>query len=213
MVKKVDLLDLASKSTPKSIKEEKEASSMFEDMESKPSKKTTKKEEPLRVEHEIEIVERKPQITRYPLQQSTKIELPTKEDIDRHLELYNYTKNKIVDKSDFVTIKGREFLKKSGVKKFVNAFNISIECAEERVYELYNDFHAEYKIRAIMPTGQSVENVGICSKSELVANKNYSLHNLKSTAWTRASNRAILDLVAFGEVSAEEVDQVKGSMF
>jgi len=130
----------------------------------------------------------------------------TKEDVKRHLDMYNYVKQNIVDKSDFASIKGKKFLKKSGVRKFINAFGISIELIDEKVYNLEiagkMDTHAEVRVRAITQKGQSVEGIGIKSLSELF-DKN--LHNLKATAWTRAVNRAILDLVAFGEVSAEEI--------
>lgn len=130
----------------------------------------------------------------------------TKEDVKRHLDMYNYVKLQIVDKSDFASIKGKKFLKKSGVRKFINAFGISIELIDEKVYNLEingkMDTHAEVRVRAIKQNGQSVEGLGIKSLSELF-DKN--LHNLKATAWTRAVNRAILDLVAFGEVSAEEI--------
>jgi len=62
-----------------------------------------------------------------------------------------------------------------------------------------------------MPNGQTVEGVGYKSWSELYEK---TLHNLVSTAWTRAVNRAVSDLVGFGEVSAEEViDETKDGGF
>ena len=55
-----------------------------------------------------------------------------------------------------------------------------------------------------------VEGYAIKSKSEYWSERkqdygNYNVHNLVATAHTRAVNRAISDLVGFGEVSAEEV--------
>lgn len=129
--------------------------------------------------------------------------LPSTQEIDAFIDRYNYVKNKIVDKKkDFAEIQGRRFLKKSGWRKFINAFGISIELISKEVYEAFNDKHAEVRVRAIAPTGQIVEGLGIKSMSELYTK---TLHNLIANAWTRAVNRAVSDLVAFGEVSAEEV--------
>ena len=57
-----------------------------------------------------------------------------------------------------------------------------------------------------------MEATGDKSKSEYWSERNqnygsYNLHYLRQTAATRASNRAILNAVAFGEVSYEELDQ------
>lgn len=119
-----------------------------------------------------------------------------------HLKLYNFVKRNIVNESDFANIKGKKSLKKSGYRKFINAFKLTIELIDEKVYELMNDWHCEVRVRAITPEGQSVEGLGIKSMSELYEK---TLHNLKTNAWTRAVNRAVSDLVAFGEVSAEEL--------
>lgn len=160
------------------------------------------KVENIEEEHEIEIV-KDHEIIQYPLKV---VDLPTEDEIDKHVAIYNYVKKKVVDKNDFANIKGKRFLKKSGVRKFINAFNISVELVEKQVYELevngVNDLHAEVRVRATTPKSQAVEGIGIKSMSELF---DKSLHNLIATAWTRATNRAILDLVAFGEVSAEEI--------
>lgn len=140
--------------------------------------------------------------------------LPAKEEVAAYLDMYNYVKKKVVDESDFIKIQGKKFMKKSGWRKFIKAFNLSIELIEKNTFEFDNDIHAEVRVRAKLPSGQSVEGYAIKSKSEYYSEKyknygNYNLHNLITTAYTRAVNRAISDLVGFGEVSAEEVYQEK----
>lgn len=67
------------------------------------------------------------------------------------------------------------------------------------------------KARAIhLTTGAFQDADGSCSFSEKVARnpkqqaQMRTIHNIRAHAVTRAKNRAILDLVGFGEVSAEE---------
>jgi len=143
------------------------------------------------------------------------LDIPTKQQAAMYLDLYNFVKKKVVNQTDYQSIKGKLFLKKSGWRKFINAFKISIEEIEKKVYDLKingkEDTHAEVRVRASMPNGQTVEGVGYKSWSELYEK---TLHNLVSTAWTRAVNRAVSDLVGFGEVSAEEViDETKDGGF
>ena len=55
----------------------------------------------------------------YPIQkQDNGYQLPSKEDIDAHVAVYDYVKKKVVDTTDFIKIGKKQFLKKSGVKKF-----------------------------------------------------------------------------------------------
>jgi len=67
--------------------------------------------------------------------------------------------------------------------------------------------------RAKAPNGQYIDGDGTCDTWE--SGYPDSMHNVRATAHTRAKNRAIADLVGFGEVSAEEVrddnTQSKGS--
>ena len=129
--------------------------------------------------------------------------LPSTEVLREQIARYNFAKNELVDQSDFEEIKGKKYLKKSGWRKFINAFGLTIELIEKRTFEAYNDLHAEVRVRAIAPSGQSVEGIGYKSMSKVFGEK--SLHNMIATAWTRAVNRAVSDLVAFGEPSAEEI--------
>jgi len=193
----------------------------------KPTKtKSEKDNEMFNESVEVEVIESKPEIIiepeiepepkqTYAIQEYKPMEtLPSKAEVKRHLEMYRYVKNEIVDSSDFITFNKREFMKKSGWRKFVKAFNISIELIEKRIFkdEFDDDIHCSVRVRAFLPNGQSIEGYAIKSKSEFWSEKfdnwgNYTRHNLETTAWTRAVNRAISDLVGFGEVSAEEIDR------
>ncbi len=57
-----------------------------------------------------------------------------------------------------------------------------------------------------MTEKKNYENHRFVGSTWVVAPPN-SIHNVRSTAETRATNRAIANLVAAGEVSAEEMDQ------
>jgi hypothetical protein len=105
----------------------------------------------------------------------------------------------------------KPFLKKSGWRKIARAFNLSFERVHSHVER---DEHgaparAEVWIRAVAPNGQYGDGDGYCSADE-VRFKSWKgrqkLENdLRSTATTRAKNRATADLVGMGEVSAEEI--------
>jgi ribosomal protein S8 len=60
-----------------------------------------------------------------------------------------------------------------------------------------------YILRATAPNGVYTDGDGHCSIWEDGYSNSY--HNVKSTAFTRAKNRAISDLVGGGEVSADEI--------
>ncbi|MHB1764747.1 MAG: hypothetical protein ACYCS1_04310 [Gammaproteobacteria bacterium] len=145
-------------------------------------------------------------------------------------------KQRLLAKEDYQKIGQRDFIKKSGVKKLQNAFNISVEIVGEPViiernWEntmpsptphhptketvvivraravrkfLVNDKNTGRSVEII---GDSVEEYGSCSDRELLENKKqgYKFHNIIATAMTRASNRAIMNLLG-GEVTFEEIE-------
>lgn len=138
---------------------------------------------------------------------------------------YQDLKNKILDpKVDIQTIKGQEFKKKSYWRKVATFFNLTIETREERHEMVGRTMVWHFTVRAIAPNGRYIEGIGSCDVYEKATlrdgeykmpGKNggwypatpNSLHNTRSTAYTRAFNRAVSDLVGGGEVSAEEVDR------
>ena len=123
------------------------------------------------------------------------------EQVSQDFKLYQYVLQQIVSKSDYQEIGSKSFLKKSGFRKLATAFQISTELLSEE----YNATAEYWKIvvRATLPTGRYADGVGICEKSE--KNKIRTIHDTYATAYTRATNRAIADLIGMGQVSAEEV--------
>jgi len=151
------------------------------------------------------------------VKERSEILIPSEDYVLKFMALQKLVKTNVVDKSDYQRIGSKDFLKKSGWRKFISAFKLSVELIEKKVYKFDNDLHAEVRVRVITMANQSVEGLGIKSKSEYYSEKydnfgNYNLHNLISTAYTRAVNRAVSDLVGFGEVSAEEVRSDGGMM-
>lgn len=105
---------------------------------------------------------------------------------------------------------GREFKKKSGFRKLARHFGISATVVRvEKEYIQGADgleFLATVTARAVTPWGQTFEQVGACCTDEESGRRSITVADAIATAATRAINRAISDVVAMGEVSAEEMN-------
>lgn len=131
--------------------------------------------------------------------------LPSLAQIDEFIERYDYVKKKIIKQSDMHKIGDKPYIKKSGWRKFINAFGLSIELIkQETVYEA-DEWVSQVIVRAHAPNGQYSDGVGVCEQNEKGFAK--KKHDVVATAYTRAVNRAVSDLVAFGEVSYEELNK------
>src|SRR5690606_7109498 len=132
---------------------------------------------------------------------------------------YQELKKKLGNSDDFQAIRTKDggvkyHPKKSFVRKVQRFFNVSCEIIQD---EPLRDEKGQIiawlaKARAIhMGTGAYQEADGSCGFDEKVDKygkpdkKRQTIHNIRAHAITRAKNRAILDLVGFGEVSAEEI--------
>ena len=120
-----------------------------------------------------------------------------------------------------IEIEGRRFRKKGYWRAIAVAFNLTVEPIDERrdVQGTFEDGQENFgwivTYRARTATGRSATGDGACFAIEKApraqANrwaqlpKPASEHNVRSHACTRAFNRAVSNLVGFGEVSAEEV--------
>lgn len=121
----------------------------------------------------------------------------------------DYQKIRVSEKDpetgDYVKVE-REFKKKSAWQKLGRAFNVDTRIVEKefqrtktgRINEAY------YCVRATLPNGRSVESDALCSRAEKGKSK-VSDHTIMATAKTRATNRAISELIGAGEVSSEEM--------
>jgi len=101
----------------------------------------------------------------------------------------------------------RSFKKKSAWRKLARYFNISVAIAkvEHTVLEGSGHFLCTVTARAVAPWGQSYEEVGACCTDEATGRRVITVADAIATASTRAGNRAVSNLIAMGEVSAEEV--------
>ena len=104
-----------------------------------------------------------------------------------------------------VRIQGKGFRTKDYWRGVCTAFGLSLEMVSEELVRGENDWGYLVTFRATHPNGRSMTGDGAVFASEKKGTA--SVHNVRAHAHTRAKNRAISDLVGFGEVSAEEVAQ------
>jgi len=107
-------------------------------------------------------------------------------------------------------IQGKDFRKKVYWRGVAVAFNLTLELVKEERQDIGNDWGYLVTYRATAANGRSADGDGACFASEKTDRDGnptsmQTEHNVRSHAHTRAKNRAISDLVGFGEVSAEEM--------
>lgn len=137
-------------------------------------------------------------------------------DVDIAVEQWNAYQElcrRLLDDSDYQLYvqngESKRFPKKSAFFKLGRAFNVDTEIIDEKEYrhpKTHRLIDVEYKVRATLPNGRSVVANGSCDKYEKGKN-NSSAHDLRGTAETRATNRAISKLIGAGEVSWEEINK------
>lgn len=134
----------------------------------------------------------------------------TPEEAKKTMELYQNTLDALVDDRDWQKVGTEKFLKKSGVRKLAVAFNLSeeiIDLKEERDTE-GRIITAFASVRITAPNGRTTVGTGTCSIYDKKTGRDgftHAEHDVRATAITRATNRAILNMVGMGKVSAEEV--------
>lgn len=102
---------------------------------------------------------------------------------------------------------GRTFKKKSAWRKLGRHFSISTAVVSVHKEWMDETFVATVTVRASAPWGQSAEAVGACGTDEESGRREITMADAIATAETRATNRAISNLIAMGEVSAEEMSK------
>lgn len=110
----------------------------------------------------------------------------------------------ILEPSDFQKIQGKDFIKKSGWRKFATFYNLTDKIVEETRIPDNGGFIWKIKVICTAPNGRQTEGVAMCASKEKTGAR--IEHDVYSTAHTRAKNRAISDMIAAGEVSAEEME-------
>jgi len=132
--------------------------------------------------------------------------LVTPEEAKIQWDKYTQLKASVLSETDFQVIGKERFTKKSGFRKIATFFGLSDSISEKtRVDRPDGSFMWMITVDAKAPNGRVSQGVGICdSKERKFAHLE---HDVYATAHTRAKNRAISDLVAGGEVSAEEMER------
>jgi hypothetical protein len=137
-------------------------------------------------------------------------------DVQAVMRAYEETCKAVLGPDDVQRVGDREFTKRSGFQKLGAAYGVSTEIVTQQVDEVERgaDEHrfvlvARAVVRAIHPTGRHAEGDGACASNEKRFRRGDEKmeHSLMATAVTRATNRAISNLIAFGSVSAEEVQE------
>jgi len=101
-------------------------------------------------------------------------------------------------------IQGKKFRKKSYWRAIATAFNVEARLISEERVEIDGDWGYLATYRATTNDGRQCDGDGACMASEK-RGAMCTVHNVRAHAHTRAKNRAIADLVGFGEVSADEL--------
>lgn len=113
---------------------------------------------------------------------------------------------------DWQRIPSGKFVKRSGFQKIASGYGVSTEIVSETVERDSGGkpLRAHAVVRATHPNGRHADGSGSCSVDEsrfrTPSGRAKAEHDISATAATRATNRAISNLVGFGQVSAEEVD-------
>ena len=126
--------------------------------------------------------------------------------LDAYLELQRKLDARMPDAIQM--IQGKPFRKKMYWRTIARAFNLSvgkIEGSEQKVVE-GEDWGYIVQYRAIAPNGAYADGDGACMASEK-PEKMATVHNVRAHAHTRAFTRATSNLVAFGEVGADECQE------
>lgn len=125
---------------------------------------------------------------------------------------YQELTGKLLTDNDWQTAgPDRSFVKRSGWSKLATFYGVSTRIVKDDVARDENGtiVRASMIVRATHPNGRSEEGDGACSIDEpRFANprgRRNAEHDVRGTARTRARNRAIADLIGFGQVSAEEM--------
>jgi hypothetical protein len=133
------------------------------------------------------------------------------------------------DYQSFVDDKGKpaKFIRKQGWRKLATNYGFTVEVLDERLGhrhdpnlcarikwpEVFNRedkdcgcavVFARYFVKAIAPNGRETTGVGLCAINEKNRKFTRQDHDIATTAYTRAVNRAIGDMIGVGKPSAEE---------
>jgi hypothetical protein len=117
----------------------------------------------------------------------------------------------------------KRFKKKSAWRKYATFYGLSLSTLDTRVGHRHDKntcarlmlpdekecgcptVYARIVVQCIAPNGRTTEGIGVSSLEEKNRRFTKPDHEIPATAYTRAANRAISDMIGAGEDSAEEV--------
>ncbi|MCH8518143.1 hypothetical protein LAT59_00040 [Candidatus Gracilibacteria bacterium] len=130
----------------------------------------------------------------------------TSDNIQRTSELWNNTIPQLLTEKDMVTIKGKTYINRSGCRKIAMHLNINTEVIREERRMLDDDtFIYDFTVRASSPLGRYTEASASCNSGE--RDFTHLDNDVRATSQTRATNRAICDLIGFYEIPNSYVSQ------
>lgn len=136
--------------------------------------------------------------------------LVTADEATKAFQQYQELITALVKQSDIVEIQGKQVIKKTGINKIARFFGVSTEIIrhhkEDKVGPQGGKAFIWYVwVKAWLPSGQSRVDGAACSSNE--RRFAHLEHDVLSMAITRATKRAIENLVGMGEYeSAEDID-------
>lgn len=125
-----------------------------------------------------------------------------KQSIETYLEIQKVFDTAMPDA--IIEIKGKRFRKKSYWRAIATAFHLDVIFISEERIESEGEWGYLATYRASANDRRYCDGDGACMVSEKPGAMG-TIHNVRAHAHTRAKNRAIADLVGFGEVSADEL--------
>jgi hypothetical protein len=138
---------------------------------------------------------------------------------------------KLLNEDDYQSFneggKAGKFIRKSGFRKLATHYGFTVELLDERLGHKHEAAtcarikfpevfdrqdrdcgcavqFARYTIKVIAPNGRETTGIGLCAINEKNRKFVRQDHDIATTAYTRAVNRAIGDMIGVGKPSAEE---------
>lgn len=106
-----------------------------------------------------------------------------------------------------VSIRGKRFRTRAYWRAIAVAFNLEVSCTREEILSWGDDWGYVVLYRAKAINGRGTDGDGACFAGELLLKKRDAcVHDVRAMAHTRAFNRAVSNLVGFGEISAEDAE-------
>ncbi len=110
----------------------------------------------------------------------------------------NIIKDNLLSENDLYEVKNKTYIKKSWLRKLALAFSITTEVIKESRIESWDKVIYNFTVRATTPLWRFTEASSSCSSTE----KDFTNveHEVRAISQTRATNRAISDIIWIYEV-------------